>query len=109
LFALGWLPIILGGQAFRLTLLAYNLPQITRLIMTLASVGIVSSAVLSMALLPPKPAGFKNIHLIWYFVSWVLMPLTLIIFGSIPALDAQTRLMLSGKFRLDFWVTPKHR
>ncbi len=109
LFALGWLPIILGGQMFRLTLLAYNLPQITRLIMTLASLGIVSSAVLSMALLPPKPAGFKKINSIWYFVSWLLMPLTLIIFGSLPAIEAQTRLALSGKFRLDFWVTPKHR
>ena len=109
LFALGWLPIILGGQIFRLTLLAYNLPQVTRLIMTLASLGIVSSAVLSMALLPPKPSGFKKINSIWYLVSWLLMPFTLIIFGSLPAVEAQTRLALSGKFRLDFWVTPKHR
>jgi hypothetical protein len=109
LFALGWLPVVLGGQMFRLTLLAYNLPQITRLIMNLASLGIISSAILSMALLPPKPPEFKKISSIWYFVSWLFMPITLIVFGSLPAIEAQTRLALSGKFRLDFWVTPKHR
>jgi hypothetical protein len=109
LFALGWLPMILGGQLFGSTLLAYNLPNITRWIMTLASLGIVSSAFLSMTLLPPTPPGFKKIHSAWYFVSWLFMPATLILFGSLPALEAQTRLALSGKWRLDFWVTPKHR
>jgi len=109
IFALGWLPVILGGDAFRTTLLAYNLPEMTRYIMTFASLGIVSSAILSMALLPPKPEGFKKRDAFWYFISWLLMPLTLIIFGSLPALEAQTRLALSGKWRLDFWITPKHR
>jgi hypothetical protein len=109
LFALGWLPLVLGGQSFGATLLAYNLPSVTKWIMTLASLGIVSSAFLSMTLLPPKPPGFKKINNLWYFVSWLLMPVTLIFFGSLPALEAQTRLALSGKFRLDFWVTPKHR
>lgn len=109
IFALGWLPIILGGQLFRITLLAYNLPQLTRTIMNLAALGIISSAALSMTFLPPKPEWFKKKHYVWYFISWILMPITLIVFGSIAAIDAQTRLALSGKWRLDFWVTPKHR
>ncbi len=109
IFALGWLPIMLGGVSFGATLIAYNLPSITRWIMTLASLGIVSSAFLSMALLPPKPFEFKKINSLWYFFSWILMPATLIFFGSLPAIEAQTRLALSGKFSLDFWVTPKHR
>lgn len=109
IFALGWLPVILGGSVFRSSILAYNLPEITRYIMTFASLGIISSAVLSMALLPPKPREFTRLHWAWYLLSWILMPFTLIIFGAIPALEAQTRLALSGKFRLDFWVTPKHR
>ncbi|MFA6495019.1 MAG: hypothetical protein WC246_01905 [Candidatus Paceibacterota bacterium] len=109
IFALGWLPIILGGQVFRSSLLAYNLPEITRWIMNLAMIGIATSATLSIMLLPPRPLHFKRFQYVVYFLSWVLIPITLIVFGSFAALEAQTRLMLSGKYRLDFWVTPKHR
>jgi len=109
IFALGWLPVVLGGTNFNFTLLSYNLPQITRWIMTLAMVGIITSAVLSIILLPPKPNWFKKRHYLLYFFQWLLMPITLIIFGAFPGLEAQTRLMLGGKFRLGFWFTPKHR
>ena len=109
IFALGWLPIWLGGEVFKATTLSYNLPQVTRDLMTLASVGIASSAILSVLLLPPKPEWFKKIHYFLFAIQWLLMPLTLIIFGALPAIEAQTRLMLGGKFRLGFWVTPKLR
>ena len=109
IFAMGWLPILLGGEAFNDTLLSFNLPNITRIIMTFASFGIVSSAVLGMILLPPHPNWFKFRHKLLYVVQWALLPFSMIIFGAFPALDAQTRLALGGKFRLGFWVTPKER
>ncbi len=109
IFALGWLPVLIGGANFGNTVLAYNLPEITRWILTLAMVGIASSAILSIILLPPKPKGFRFWHYALYLLQWVLMPITLIIFGAIPGLEAQTRLALGGKFRLGFWVTPKGR
>ncbi len=109
IFLLGWLPLILGGPDFNLTLLSYNLPQITQIIMTLAMVGIVTSAILSIILLPPRPNWFKKRHYFLYFFQWLLMPITLIVFGAFPGLEAQTRLMLAGRFRLGFWFTPKHR
>lgn len=109
IFALGWLPVLIGGHGFNQSVLSYNLPGITRSIMLLASIGIASSAVLSVALLPPRPEGFRLRHYAWYILQWALMPLTLIVFGAIPALEAQTRLMLGGKFRLGFWITPKGR
>lgn len=109
IFTLGWLPVALGGEEFNYSLLSYNLPQVTRFIMFLAMIGVVSSAVLSFFLLPQKPAWFKFKHKLFYIFQWLLMPLTLIIFGCLPALEAQTRLALGGKFRLGFWVTPKMR
>jgi cellulose synthase/poly-beta-1,6-N-acetylglucosamine synthase-like glycosyltransferase len=105
IFLLGWLPLILGGGKFQTTMLSYNLPRTTSFIMTMAMVGMVLSAITSMALLPPRPKGsspWKNIYMV---LQWFLLPVTLILFGSFPALDAQARL-LSKKY-LGFWVTEK--
>ena len=107
IFSLGWLPIILGGALFRVSVLSFNLPRITRTIMTFAMVGIVSSAVFSIILLPPKPSWFKRRHYVLYAIQWILSPLTIIIFGAFPALESQTRLMLGR--HLGFVVTEKKR
>ncbi|MCL5733753.1 MAG: glycosyltransferase family 2 protein [Patescibacteria group bacterium] len=109
IFALGWLPVLIGGSAFNHTLLSYSLPTITRWLMTLSMIGIISSAIINLTLLPPKPSWFRWYHYFLYFFQWFLMPITLIIFGSFPGLESQTRLALGGKFRLGFWVTPKMR
>ena len=111
LFLLGWLPIFLGGQNFNFTVLSFNLPILTGQIMTISMFGMLVSAVLSTMLLPPVPKEMK-----WYvklykkstvFLQWVFLPVTLILFGSLPALDAQIRLML-GRY-MGFWVTEKIR
>ncbi|MFA5386317.1 MAG: glycosyltransferase family 2 protein [Candidatus Paceibacterota bacterium] len=109
IFLLGWLPIQLGGDRFNISILSYNLPKITSFLMTFASIGIISTVIFNILTLPDKPKWFKKWHYSLYILQWFLMPINLIFFGSIPALDAQTRLMLSGKHRLDFWVTPKRR
>jgi hypothetical protein len=109
IFALGWLPIFLGGKEFNDTLLSYNLPNITRFIVTLSMLGVATSAIMAILLLPPRPKWFKPWHNLLYLVQWALIPFTLIIFGAFPGLEAQTRLMLGGRWRLGFWVTPKGR
>lgn len=109
IFLLGWLPIALGGTAFQSTVLSYNLPRITRAITSIAILGITSSAILSILLLPPKPMWFRRRHYALYFVQWLMLPVTLIVFGALPALEAQTRLLIGGRARLGFWVTPKFR
>ncbi len=109
IFALGWLPILMGGGSFNQTLLSYNLPIVTRHIMIFASLGIASSAILSIMLLPKKSEKNRLYNYAFYLLQWALMPITLIIFGAFPALEAQTRLMLGGKWRLGFWITPKRR
>ena len=88
-------------------MLSYNLPQITRFILLLATAGIASSAVLSVLYCRPKPEWFRWRHYALYILQWVLTPFSLIAFGALPGLEAQTRMML-GKY-MGFWVTPKSR
>jgi hypothetical protein len=110
IFALGWLPLMLGGGHFNHTLLSYSLPHVTRLIVSLSMIGVASSAILSFAFLPAKNSGSLGARDYFvYFFQWILMPLTLIAFGTIPAMEAQTRLALGGRYKLGFWVTPKGR
>ncbi|MGD0577079.1 MAG: glycosyltransferase family 2 protein, partial [Candidatus Staskawiczbacteria bacterium] len=111
LFLLGWLPILLGGQKFNFTVLSFNLPILTSQIMTVSMIGMFVSAVLSTMLLPQVPREMKW-YVRWYkkstvFLQWIFLPVTLILFGAIPALDAQIRLML-GRY-MGFWVTEKIR
>jgi hypothetical protein len=107
IFFLGWLPLLLGEEGFNTTLLSYNLPRLTSNLMTVSMIGMIIGAIISMSILPPRPLRYskwKNLSLVF---QWLLLPLTLIFFGSIPALEAQTRLML-GKY-LGFWPTEKVR
>jgi len=108
---IGWLPIILGGSRFNSTVLSGNLPQVTRNLMTVAMSGLLFSAIVSTLLLPhrPKSVGLwrKLYTRILAVLEWLMLPVGIIIFGAIPALDAQTRLML-GKY-MGFLVTPKER
>jgi len=104
-FFLGWLPLLFGGSNFNRTLLAYNLPNLTSRILTLAMAGMIVSAIISLQLLPPRPEGYSKWRTLSMVLQWVLLPVTLIIFGSFPALESQTRLMI--KKPLGFWVTEK--
>ena len=107
IFLLGWLPLALGGTEFNNTVIAYHLPRITRFLMTLAMLGLVSSAIYSTLLLPKKPKEYGFLKRLGMLVQWILIPFTILIFGAIPGLEAQTRLML-GKY-MGFWVTPKEK
>ncbi|MGC9611073.1 MAG: glycosyltransferase family 2 protein [Minisyncoccia bacterium] len=107
IFFFGWLPNILGNEAFQNSVLSYNLPRLTGWVLNLSSVGVLASAFLSIIIIQPKMAGFKKRYYAIYLLQWLLTPVVFIFFSAIPALDAQTRLLLSGRFRLDFWWTPK--
>ncbi len=108
IFALGWLPTLIGAGDFSHSYLSFSLPRVTRLIVGISTLGIAASAVLTLLLLP-KTSERRGVRFLGYLLEWILVPITLIIFGSIPAIEAQTRLLVGGKYRLGFWVTPKGR
>lgn len=63
------------------------------------------SLVLLDMLLRPKAVGRRWWQGVWPALQWLLMPAYMLIFGTLPAIDAQTRLMLG--YRLEFRVTEK--
>ncbi len=106
IFIVGWLPLLLGGKFFATTVIAHNVPRLTSWIMSFAMFGIVTSIYLTLQLLPPKPLTVSRHKYLFMVLQWVMVPVTLV-FSSIPAIEAETRLML-GKY-LGFWPTPKVR
>lgn len=105
---LGWLPLFFGGDVFNQSVMAHNLPFITRYLMTLAMFGLVISMSLSFLLMPPRPQKYSRWKYIYMILQWILVPITAPILGSLPSIDSQTRMML-GKYFGEFWVTEKMR
>lgn len=103
IFILGYIPFwtIEGSQnAF-----VVNSPYTLEIMMRLATFGIFITAGLSFFLLPSRPQKASRWSWLVMLGQWVLSPVTFILFGAFPALDAQTRFML-GKY-LGFNVTKK--
>ncbi len=101
------LPIIFGGNIFKQMSIGYNLPQITGMLLNFTFGASFVWIILSWTILPPRPkdvSWFRNIVMIF---EWIIVPFIILILGSIPALDAQTRLML-GKY-MEFFPTEKAR
>lgn len=101
----GWLPALLN-PLFRDTVLAYNFPIIYSRLLTTALIGLAVTLTISTLLLPPRPKKIFNFSILAeWIISPILLPISNIVFSSLTAIDAQTRLMF-GKY-LEFIVTEK--
>lgn len=108
---MGYLPLYLAEKQGLTNVLTQNTPLMLESLMRFGMIGIFLIAIMSVIILPPMPKKFNN--KIWnkifgyalMLAQWLIFPFTMIIFGSIPAVDSQTRLMM-GKY-LGFWVTEK--
>lgn len=90
------------GSAF-----AQNAPFVLENILQLSMMGLFVSVFMSLWLLPPRPHHIRRVTYVVMVLQWLLLPITLMLLGSVPAIDAQTRLFL-GKY-LGFNVTQKVR
>ena len=100
----GWVPMIMNVSAH--SMVAYNLPNIVSVVETLASIGLIISVLVSFRILPKRPAKYRKGRNLLMILQWILMPITSIIYQSIAAFYAQTRLML-GLYMEKFDVTNK--
>jgi hypothetical protein len=104
---IGWLPALFAQKEFVHSVVYYNAPRITGTIFNLASLSLFISIILSVRLLPKKKTKHSFLKKCKHALEWLSMPLIVVFFSALPALDAQTRLML-GKY-MEFWVTVKTR
>jgi len=104
---IGWLPVHFARREFAASVVYYNVPDIANTIFSLGFVAICITIILSLALLPKTRIRYRWLLKIGHAFEWMMVPLILVLFSALPALHAQTRLML-GKY-LEFWVTDKHR
>lgn len=102
---LSWLPTFLAKKEFTGSVIYYNAPYIGGIIFNLASVSLIISIILSLLLLPKKKIRFSLLKKTLFALQWLLMPLILVFLSALPALDAQTRMLLG--MRMEFWVANK--
>lgn len=100
-----WLPALFAGREFSSSVMYFTAPRISGIIFNIAGLALVITIVLSLLLLPRPPSRRPLLVRIRHAGEWLLVPLITLIFGAIPALDAQTRLMLG--LRMEFWVAGK--
>jgi len=101
----GWLPGMLNAS-FRTTVMAYKMPGVVSYLLTFAGIGVVVYAIITFTIIP-RPRK----HITWKYISllfqWLFVPLASIFLSSIPALEAQMRLLFNKK--LEYKVSPKVR
>lgn len=107
ILVLGRIPLWVGSGELGHSIIFQNTPFVLEKLMTYAMVGLFLSAGLSFTLLPPRPAQVSWSTYPYLLLNWLLLPVTLLGLGSLPAIDSQTRLML-GNY-LGFNVTEKKR
>lgn len=100
----GWVPMIMNISSHEMV--TYNLPNIVSIIETIASIGLFITVLVSFRILPKRPAKYRKGRNVLMILQWILMPLTSILYQSIAAYYAQTRLML-GLYMEKFDVTKK--
>ena len=100
----GWVPRLMSFQSRNLV--TYNLPNTVSWIQLFASIGLIITIIMSLRMLPPKPAKYKYRNKFVMVIQWALMPIVAIAYQSAAAFYAQTRLML-GKYMEKFDVTKK--
>ncbi|MEI8143382.1 MAG: glycosyltransferase family 2 protein [Candidatus Berkelbacteria bacterium] len=101
-----WLPLLFNQQ-FKTDILSFSFLYVYVRMLWIAWGGMIITLCISTLLAPPKRGKkpVKRIIMDWIMTP-ILLPISSIVFSSIPALESQTRLMI-GKYLEKFHVTAK--
>lgn len=103
----GGLLIPLINPTFSQSVVSHNLSVVSSWILTAAFLGLFSTILVHEKTVPPRPKNWSFLTKIWSYAQWALIPIVLVSIATLPAIDAQTSLML-GRY-LEFRVTNKVR
>lgn len=107
IFFLGYVPLWLIQDDMIVHPLAATAPLILQVVLSIANIGLILSVVLGTLILPSRPQRYTKGRWVVMIAQWLLLPVSMIIFGAFPAISSQTRLLF-GKY-LGFYVTEKSR
>jgi hypothetical protein len=105
ILSLGWFMPNVIGQLYGHGHAPLWLPLVARGLLWMCFLPYVSMFLLDRRLRPPRPSNWKRWQTLVDVAWWALLPVTSLVFSTVPALDAQTRLAV-GK-RLEYRVTEK--
>jgi hypothetical protein len=96
---------LLINPAFGETTLGQNLPLFASVMLSMALVSLFVLIIVEEQIVPPRPAQWGPFRRVLIHLQWFGLPFVGIFFSTLPALDAQTRL-LTGRY-LEYRVTEK--
>lgn len=112
LWPVNWFIITLGATVvsiinpvFKRTMIGYNLPRLSSLILTLCVLGLIVILIIDSRQKPPRPASFPRWRAILLPLEFLILPVAGFFLSTLPGLVAHTKLML-GK-RMEYRVTEK--
>jgi len=105
LLSIGWWAPWLVGQLTGTHPDVAGLHLAARTVMTACLLPYLALILVDARLRPPRPAWWRARHDVVAALMWLALPITSFLFSTLPALAAQTRLMLGR--RLEYRVTEK--
>jgi len=108
LITFGFAILTLVNENVKQTAIAYRLPDITSLILTIGLIFLIPSTFLRQKFVTPIPKEWSFFRKFLTYLEGPLVILNLLTFSFIPFLEAETKMMLGKRYK-SLHFTPKYR
>ncbi len=101
-FGAAFIPPLISPQSFA----ANEIPLIVSRIQKIGLIGLLATVYVCLVTLPPRPKHVRRHRSVLMVLQWVLAPVTSVAFGSLAAINSQTRLIFK-RYLNKFDITEK--